>query len=280
MAVLTQTNLAALAAFRGLEFATDLFTTSTRNLATGLRVNSPGDDPGSFAMSERLKARLSSLQRLENDNQVSLSLVQTAEGGLENILSDLQTIRTLALSSASSSATTADRNANQTQYSSLQKDITSIANNTIFNAKSLLSGDYAAGTATLKFQVGADANNFITLNIATMTAAALGVDNLDLTTQTGATAALALVDSAINIVTNESANVGATDTRLQNNDTFLNSQADAHTQAISGLIDADVAQETINLARAQVLQQTSSSALSQANLYPQNVLAVILPSNR
>jgi flagellin len=277
MAIVSRSNQAALYALRGLNGATDLLTRTTRRLSTGLRIESASDDPAGFVFAQNLRTRLKSLESINQYNQSSRSLVQTAEDGLATIIDHLQTIRTLAVDSTNGTLTTADREANQTQVASLRAEITSIANNTFFNAKSLLSGDFASGTATIRFQVGVDSGNIITLNIRTITAAALGIASIDVSTQAGANTALDLVDSAINLSNDESASLGAVDNRLESSGLFLSNQIENHENALGGVEDADLARETVQFALAQVLRQTSASALAQANIYPQNVLSVILP---
>lgn len=274
---ITASNEAALFALRGLQDATHLFTQATRRLSTGLRVIQPSDDPGAYHFGERMRAYQKSYDRLLIDNQANRSLVQTADGGIDTIIAHLQKIRTLAINSANSTLTSADRKANEAQLVSLRNEITSISNSTKFNTKVLLDGSFAVGRSTLAFQVGPDNGNVIRLNIRTLSATAIGIGGIAVSTQAAASAAISVIDSAISLVTREAANVGATDNRLEIGRNFIASQNDAYLQAISGALDADIASETVALAKASILRQTASSALAQANLYPQNVLAAILP---
>ena len=277
MAIITRTNLAAISAYNGLVSATKLFSESSLRLSTGLRINNPSDDPAGYVFSERMKTNLRSLEQVQRYNQTSRSMVQTASDGISSIIDLLQDMRQLAVASANSTLTTADRTANQTQFSSLRDQIDSVANNTFFNAKSLLDGSYGSGTATLKFQVGADANMTITLNISSLTAAAIGVSTLSVDTQDNANTALTGLDSAIDLVTNEAANVAVVDNRLEKAGDLVSNQIENSTTAISGVEDTDIAEDAIKLALASILRQTSSAALAQANLYPQTVLSAILP---
>ncbi|PIU46207.1 MAG: flagellin [Candidatus Hydrogenedentes bacterium CG07_land_8_20_14_0_80_42_17] len=277
MAIITRTNLAAISAYNGLVSATKLFSESSLRLSTGLRINNPSDDPAGYVFSERMKTNLRSLEQVQRYNQTSRSMVQTASDGISSIIDLLQDMRQLAVASANSTLTTADRTANQTQFSSLRDQIDSVANNTFFNAKSLLDGSYGSGTATLKFQVGADANMTITLNISSLTAAAIGVSTLSVDTQDNANTALTGLDSAIDLVTNEAANVAVVDNRLEKAGDLVSNQIENSTTAISGVEDTDIAEEAIKLALTSILRQTSSAALAQANLYPQTVLSAILP---
>lgn len=279
MANITASSEASLLALRGLNDATNLFNRATRRLATGLRVSQPSDDPGSYAFAERLRSRQLSYERLLIDTQVSRSLAQTAEGGVSSIVTHLQTIRTLAINSSNGTLTTADRNANQAQLVSLRSEITSLSNTTIFNGKVLLNGSYAVGRSTLSFQVGADSGNVIRLNIRTVSSTALGIGTISVSTQASASAAIARIDSAITIITGEAASIGAIDTRLEIGHDFLESQNLAYLGAISATVDADLASEAVNLAKASILRQTSSAMLAQANLYTSNVLTAILPTN-
>lgn len=277
MAFITRSNEAALFALRGLNNATQLYSDATRRLATGLRVEGPADDPAGFGIATRLRARLGSLETLATYNQTSLSLVQTGSSGLESILDSLREIRSKALSSMNSTLTTADRSANQAAVTQLLSQINTVASSTQFNSKSLLDGSYARGRSTLKFQIGADSNNVLTLNINTATTAAIGVSTVSVSTQAAATSALTRIDSAINLVITRAASLGAVENRLTSVGDFLDALIGTHEQAIGSIVDADLGRETVNLALASVLRQTSSAALAQANLYPQDVLAAILP---
>jgi len=277
---ITASGEASIFALRGLNDATNLFNQATRRLATGLRVGSPSDDPGSYAFAERLRSRQLSYERLLIDTQVSRSLTQTADGGVDTIITHLQRIRVLAISSSNGALSSADRNANQVEMVSLRNEITSISNTTVFNGKVLLDGSFAVGRGTLQFQVGADSGNFINLNIRTLSATALGIGTISVSTQASASAALTPIDNAIRTATGEAASIGATDRRLQIGYDFLESQNLAYLGAISATVDADLASEAVNLAKASVLRQTSSAVLAQANLYTSNVLSAILPTNR
>ncbi len=280
MAFVTRSNEAALFALRGLNAATDLFGTATRRLATGYQVERPSDSPAGFGIATRFRARLSSLETLSDYNQVSNSLVQTASSGLESILDQLREIRTKALSSINSTLTTADRNANQTEVTQLLSQIGTIASTTQFNSRNLIDGTYATGRATLTFQVGADSGNVLRLNIRTSTASALGVSSVSVSTQAAATSALTRIDSAINLVITSAASLGAVQNRLTSIGDFIDAQIEAHEGALGAIVDADLGKETVNLALASLLRQTSSAALAQANLFPQDVLAAILPQAR
>lgn len=275
--IISRSNLAAVSAYNGLRNANQLFAESSLRLSTGLRINSPSDDPAGFVFSERLRTNLRSLETLQTYNQASSSMVETASDGISSIIDLLQEMRTLAVSSASSSLTTADRTANQTEFASLRDEINSIANNTFFNGKSLLDGTYASGQSTLLFQVGTNPNMIINLNISTMTAAGIGVSTLSVDTQSNANTALTGIDSAINLVANESANVASVNTRLENAGDLIANQIENHENAISGVTEVDIAKETVNFAVASILRQSASAALAQANLYPQSVLSAILP---
>jgi flagellin len=279
MSIIGRSNQAALIALGGLHKATDLYTKATRRLATGLRIESPSDDPGGFAFSTRMRAQAKSLEKISIYNQASRSMVQTASDGISTIIEHLQTIRTLAVSSANSTLTTADRQANQTQLASLRNEINSIANNTTFNGKSLLNGTYASGKATLSFQVGVDTGNTISLNVRTMTATALGIGSTDVSTPSGANSALTAVDAAIATATTAAANTGSVENRLDMAGMFVSQQWENYEKAIGGVEDADLARETVNFAIASILRQTSAAALAQANAYPQNILSAILPGS-
>lgn len=277
MSVVTRTNMAAINAAYNLNTATLQFAQATSRISSGLRIQSPSDGPADYAIANRMATYQASLERLSIDTQTNRSLVQTANTGIDAIIKDLQKIRTLALESMSSSLTTSDRRANQTEVTSLLADITSIANTTFFNAKSLLNGTYASGKSSLIFQVGANTGNYITLNIRSMQSSALGLGSIAVSTITTATAALAKIDSAVTIATSQAASVGSVDERLANAGSLLDNQIELYEQAVGAIVDADLSQEIIKQAEAQILRAAGASALAQANLYPQDILSVILP---
>lgn len=277
---ITATNTTAYRALAGLQSATELFDDATMRISTGLRVRSAADDPGAFSMGTRLQTRTLSLQATRIGVQTDISLTQTAEDAIGSIITSLRTIRTLALNSSSATTTTADRTANQTQVNDLIAEINRISASTFFNGKSLLNGDYKSGKSTLFFQVGPDAgaDNRITMNIRTMSATALGVNDVDVRSINSALAALDDIDSAINVSTAEDANVGGKKNRLESAEDNLSDSILNHRSAISSLLDADLAEAIIDQARGALLRDTSASALAQANLSPQKVLGAILPT--
>ena len=278
MASITITNLAALSALGGLQDATSLLQKSTSQLASGLKVARASDNPATFALSKKFEARVASLEQLETDGQIALSLTQTAEAGISTILDHLASIRVLAISSSSGSSTTADRQSNSKQVQSLLTEINSIASSTLFNSKSLLDGTFATGSSTLFFQTGPDAGNKISLNIANMNTTTLGVNAIIVSTVAGASAAITTVDAGTSKATSESGTVGALSNRLTASNSLLSSLVDTHTAAISAMVDVDFGEAIVEQARAQILQASAASALAQANLFPQSVLAALLPS--
>lgn len=276
------TNVPALLSARGLAAAESLYAQSTYRLSTGLRVNTPGDDPAGFAISTRLRSRIYALESAEVNVQDGLSLAQTASEGVEAIIGLLQEMRTFAIQSLSGTATTADRNANNVQFQDLVQEINRIASTTEFNGKVLLNGSYAVGTATITLQLGPESGSWTALNIADLKATALGVadetvtDDDPVAAQTAASAAIIAVDDALDTVTEEAGKVGGKMTRLEHAADFLESQQAALAIGVSGHLDADVAAETINFTRASILRDMSASMLAQTRAFPSNTIRIIL----
>lgn len=270
------TNVPALRAARGLAVAQSLFDQATQRLSTGLRINTPGDDPGGFAISTRLRSRVKALEAAEANVQDGLSLAQTADSGIETIIDLLQEMRTLAVQSLSSTATTADRSAHNAQFQDLITEITRIASTTEFNGKVLLNGAFATGVATLKLQLGPEAGSFTTLNIRTLNSTALGVADENVSTQVAASAAIVAVDSALDIVLVEAGKVGGKVTRLETAAQYLEDQQLALETGISGHMDADIATETVNLTRSSILRDLAASTLAQTRGFPADAVRILL----
>jgi len=185
----------------------------------------------------------------------------------------LQRMRELAVQAANYSNTDADRTAIQAEVSQLLSEVGRVAEQTKFNGNALLNGDFALGG---NFQVGANASEVIAVGgIADLDATALGINGINVSTQAGATAALSLLDAAITTVTTERAELGASINRFEQTINNLRVTVENITAARSRIQDADFASETASLTRLQILQQSGTAVLSQANAIPQGVLGLL-----
>ena len=273
MTTVINTNLASLTAQRALAKTSGGMATALQRLSSGLRVNSAKDDAAGLAISERLTAQVRGYNQAIRNAGDGISLAQTAEGGIEAITSSLQRMRELAVQAANYSNTNEDRTAIQAEVAQLLSEVGRVALQTKFNGNALLNGDFASGG---NFQVGANASEVIAVGgIANLDATALGINAINVSTQAGATAALGLLDTAITTVTTERAELGASINRFEQTINNLRVTVENITAARSRIQDADFASETASLTRLQILQQSGTAVLSQANAIPQGVLGLL-----
>lgn len=278
MSTIINTNLAALVSQRALAKTSGEMSVALQRLSTGLRINSAKDDAAGLAIAERATAQIRGYNQAIRNAADGISLAQTAEGGMEGITSSLQRMRELAVQAANYTNTTADREAIQLEVDQLIDEIDRIAGQTKFNTVSLLDGSFTAA----QFQVGANAGETITVaDIDSMETDALGtaggdkIDTVDVTTAGGATSALTVIDDALSTVTSSRAALGATINRFDQTISNLRVTAESVTATRSRILDADFAAETASLTRLQILQQSGTAVLVQANAIPQNVLSLL-----
>ncbi len=273
MTTVINTNIASLTAQRALAKTSGEMATALQRLSSGLRVNSAKDDAAGLAISERLTAQVRGYNQAIRNAGDGISLAQTAEGGIEAITGSLQRMRELAVQAANYSNTDADRTAIQAEVAQLLSEVGRVALQTKFNGNALLNGNFASGG---NFQVGANASEVIAVGgIANLDATALGISGINVSTQAGATTALGLLDTAITTVTAERAELGASINRFEQTINNLRVTVENITAARSRIQDADFASETASLTRLQILQQSGTAVLSQANAIPQGVLGLL-----
>jgi flagellin len=271
MALYVNSNVTSLNAQRQLTNSTNALSTSFERLSSGLRVNSAADDAAGLQIGTRLQSQIQGLNQGARNANDGISLSQTAEGALEETSNMLQRMRVLAVQAANGSNTQSDRDALQKEFSELSSEITRIADDTTFNGGKILDGGYDTD-----FQVGADANQTITLKITTdMDATGLSINSNDLSSAANAQAAITALDSALSTVNDVRADLGAKQNRFSSTIRNLNNIAENVSASKSRIMDTDFAAESASLARNQVLQQASSSMLAQANQQPQIALSLI-----
>ena len=289
MALGINTNLASLSAQRALNNTQADTNTAMQRLSTGLRINSAKDDAAGMAVASRFTSQISGMQQASRNASDAISMLQSAEGGLQSITDNLQRIRELAVQAASDSITDTDRGYLNTEVTQLVTEINRVADTTKYNGTTLLDGTYR--TTGLTFQVGADnsANDRMTVTIADFNTIRLGesttgaagaassdgVDTLSVSSQANARTAIDIVDRALNDVSSGRATMGAFQSRFESVVANLNLGAENATAGRSRVQDADFAVESANLAKNQVLQQAVMSVLAQANALPQQVLALL-----
>jgi flagellin len=249
-----------------------------QKLSSGLRINSAADDAAGLAISEKMRGQINGLNQASTNAQDGISLIQTAEGALNETTAILQRMRTLAVQGANDTNVGDDRDQIGKEITQLQNEIDRIANNTEFNTKKLLNTDTGAGT--IVFQVGANKDQMISLDIGNMTAASLGVaatsvkiDNT--TTSTTISAAISTINKAINTVSTERSKLGAYQNRLEHTINNLGTASENLTTAESRIRDVDMAAEMSEYSKENILSQAAQAMLAQANQQPQQVLQLL-----
>jgi flagellin len=264
-------NIAALNTHRQLNSATNAQSKSMEKLASGLRINRAGDDAAGLAISEKMRGQIRGLEQGSRNAQDAISLLQTAEGALNETHDILQRMRELAVQSANDTNVTSDRKALQAEVAELTTEIGRIAKNTEFNTQKLLSG----GFASKKFQIGANATQSLTLSINSMTASGLGISGLSISGQGSADTAITTIQTAIEKVSTERSKLGANQNRLEHTINNLNTSSENLTAAESRIRDVDMAKEMMNQTKNSILSQAAQAMLAQANQQPQGVLQLL-----
>ncbi|MFL2071887.1 flagellin [Marinilactibacillus psychrotolerans] len=279
------TNTAAMNTYSRLTQANGAKAGSLAKLSSGLRINKAGDDAAGLSISEKMKNQVSGLAQATRNAQDGISLIQTAEGALNETHSILNRMRDLTVQASNDTNTTEDRDAIQAEITSLSAEVDRIANTTTFNTKSLLKGGATAGDpASFKFQIGANQGENLTVEIKSMTSADLLVDDAGDPlaggiTVNGATPAfddvLGAIDNAIESVSTERANLGATQNRLDHTINNLTTTKENLSEANSRIRDVDMAEEMMSFTKSNILSQASTAMLAQANQMPQGVLQLL-----
>ncbi|KMY43057.1 flagellin [Bacillus sp. FJAT-27916] len=289
-------NIASLNTQNALTKANDAQGKSMEKLSSGLRINKAGDDAACLSISEKMRGQIRGLNQASRNAQDGISMIQTAEGALNETHSILQRMRELAVQSVNDSNTNADRAELQKEVDELAKEITRISNNTEFNTTKLLDGQ---GAKSLTFQIGANNGQTMSLIIGAFDARTLGVDDGTGTNATdtaaatvtrginisngdatkaaaqNATAAISTIDTAIATVSSARASLGANQNRLEYTINNLNTSSENLTAAESRIRDVDMAKEISEQTKQSILAQASQAMLAQANQQPQNVLQLL-----
>jgi flagellin len=244
---------------------------ATEKLSSGLRINRAGDDAAGLAISEKMRGQIRGLNQASRNAQDGISLIQTAEGALDETHSMLQRMRELATQSANGTYTTSDRVKIQEEVTQLATEITEITNKTEFNTKKLLTG----GISDLKFQVGANDGQTIGVTIDKMDAGALSVSGISVSSQTAASASITTINTAIETVSTQRAKLGAVQNRLEHTISNVDNSAENLQAAESRIRDTDMAKEMVNLTKNNILAQATQAMLAQANQKPNQVLSLL-----
>jgi len=277
MALVINTNIASVTAQRHLTESRADMEQSMERLSSGKRINSAMDDAAGLTIAHSLDAKVSSLNMAARNANDAISLINLAEGALNEVTTMLIRMRELATQSINGTYASADRTNLNSEYQALASEITRISDNTFFNGISVIGA-----SANVTFQVGHSSTDTIALVTKNMAASAIGSTvalvstNIAAVSATnGSTGALGVIDAAIADVDNYRASLGATANRLEHSANNLYTRVENQMAAKSRIEDADYAVESANLARAQVLQQAGTAMLAQANASTQNVLSLL-----
>jgi len=265
------TNVAAIRSQNGINKAAMGLATAMERLSTGKRINSAKDDAAGLAIASRMTSQVRGLSAAMRNANDGISLAQTAEGAMGEVSNMLQRVRELAVQSANGTNSTTDRTAIQAEVTQLLAQVDDIASKTTFNGTNLVDGSATA----LNIQTGINSGDTVTLAITSLATADLGIDAISLSSEAGASAALALVDAAIDTVNTGRADLGAAQNRFEATVSNLSSVVTNLTEARSRVEDADFSAETTQLAKAQILNQAATAMLAQANQSQQGVLSLI-----
>ncbi|MGB9812184.1 MAG: flagellin Hag [Thermovenabulum sp.] len=274
-------NISALNAYRQLTVNNTSLQKSLEKLSSGFRINRAGDDAAGLAISEKMRGQIKGLEQAIRNAQDGISLIQTAEGGLNETHSILQRMREFVVQAGNLGTNQSeDLQAIQDEIVQLADEITKISERTQFNGKTLLDGSFANGTADLVFQIGANATQQLKLNIDAMDATTLGVDStkIDVTSFTDGSdvdTALQAIDDAINTVSAQRSALGATQNRLEHTINNLSVASENLTAAESRIRDVDMAKEMMEFTKMNILNQAATAMLAQANMLPQSVLKLL-----
>lgn len=277
--MIVQHNMTALNANRQLNITNGSLAKKTEKLSSGYRVNRAADDAAGLSISEKMRAQIRGLDQASSNAQDGISLIQTAEGALNEIHSVLQRMRELTVQAANDTNVTADRRAIAKEIRALTSEIDRIATQTEFNTMKLLSGRFSGKV----LQVGANGSQTISLKISAMTAGKLGVSagkiaaKISKSDATGKeiTKLISVVNKAISKVSLQRSALGALQNRLEHTIANADNMSENLQSAESKIRDANMADEMVAYSSFSILQQAGQSMLAQANQSTQGVLSLL-----
>jgi len=284
MAITVNTNVASMNAQRNLGRTQKSLMGNLGRLSTGLRINTAADDAAGLAISEKLKSQVRSLSQAERNANDGVSLLQTAEGSMNEASGILTRMRELAVQSANGTLGSTERGFLNDEVTALSSELDRIGSVTEFNGTKLLEGGSTGTSFSFQVGLGATSNDSISATIKGVKAADLGVitggsvssiAGIDISTATGAQNALAVIDQAITDVSSRRADIGSVQNRLNVTISNLGSARENLSAANSRIRDVDVASETADMTRNNILMQAGVSVLTQANQSPQVALALL-----
>ena len=271
------TNVKSLISQNALSRNSRALSSAMEQLSTGKRINSAKDDAAGLAISNKMTSQIRGLDQAVRNANDAISVAQTVEGATIEITNMLQRMRELAVQSANDSNSSADRTSLQKEVSQLTEEITRIATDTTFNDMSVLLGSAStAGTSgVMTFQVGAGSNQTIEMDLVSMTASALDISGLSISTQSGSNAAITALDDAIVAVDDFRSDLGAKINRFTYAVDNLTNVSINTAASRSRILDTDYAKASSELSRTQIIQQAATAILAQANTDQQSVMKLL-----
>ncbi|PJO41200.1 flagellin Hag [Lysinibacillus xylanilyticus] len=266
-----QHNISALNTHRNLSFNNTEASKNLEKLSSGYKINRAGDDAAGLAISEKMRGQIRGLDMATKNAQDSVSLIQTAEGALNETHAILQRMRELAVQSANDTNVSTDRDALQKEVDALTSEITRISTDTEFNTQKLLNSSFQGKV----FHIGANKGQNITLTIKDMGAKGVGVSGVKIDKQSVANLAISTINQALEKVSTQRSALGAVQNRLEHTINNLGATSENLTAAESRIRDTDMAKEMMGFTKNNILMQAAQSMLAQANQQPQGVLQLL-----
>lgn len=268
-------NPSALAAVNAIKTANNAITQASERISTGLRINHASDDPAGLMLANRLKTQLASFSKVTDNLSMATAVTKLVDDSLTQIQDLLASMRTLAVASSSGSYSATEMAANQTQLDQYVAEIDSIANNAIWNGNSVMNGD----TSSMTFQSGVNTGDNIAVSFSTMLSTSLTVDSLDIqTSTTTASSAIDTIDTAISAVSTYQSTIGAKQNVIAAQSNLAQSTVVNYSTAYGAIVNADMAQETANLASAQIQRDAATAMLAQSGTLNKEIVNFLLKS--
>ena len=269
--MVVQHNLSAINTNRQMGVVTNALQKSTEKLSSGYKINRAADDAAGLSISEKMRSQIRGLNKAASNAQDGISLVQVAEGALNETHSILQRMNELATQAANDTNTSTDRNALQKEMDQLTSEIDRIRSTTQFNSMNLLDGSFTGKN----LQVGALSGQSISISIGNMNASSLKISGLKVSSFSAAGKAMAAIQKAINSVSTQRSKLGALQNRLEHTINNLNTTSENTSAAESRIRDVDMATEMVEYSKNNILAQAGQSMLAQANQANQGVLSLL-----
>ena len=266
-----QHNIMAMNAYRNYNTNTSALSKNLEKLSSGYKINRAGDDAAGLAISEKMRAQITGLEKAQDNAKDGISLVQTAEGALTEVHDMLNRMVELATQSANGTYEKTDRDSLQEEVTALLKEINRIGSASNFNGQNMFT------TAGITFQIGETNNavNRLTVTVGQLSTSSLSISKLNISTQTGAQAAISTINTAIKTVSTIRGKLGAVQNRLEHTINNLGVMTENIQDAESTIRDTDVAEEMMAYTKNNILIQSAQAMLAQANAVPQGVLQLL-----